>query len=475
MPVAGFIGTYQLKLDATTREVATGESVDMPQVDLTVNVFANRPIGPLTDIDSAGNRVYTNSAGGGATGLTAHAIDPDAIDSVTYSLTNNAGGRFVINANTGVVTAASNLSNTDVGTFTVGVRATSTDGSTAEQDFSIAVAAPTYAQQNVLGPLNTWSPAGGPVWAQNSYVTGWAFNAGGSAPGGYVQKTFNVVAGQEYSLWATFFMQSWEGDSHQYGYTQVISNTGASIYYDGFSMFTFRGSTGSGHNSYTTFTAQTTGTYTIRVGNTGADGVYQGTDFNLTGASITGATSQLITPLVLDLQHDGVHTVGLDNGVAFDVDGNGVLERTAWVAPDDGLLVLDLNHDGLINDGRELFGSGTAMLDNGVAATDGFQALAQYDGNLDGVIDALDDVFAQLQVWVDRNTNGQTDAGELISLEDAGVLSIDLRYETSDATNNDNLLALQGNYLGTDGQQHHLVDVSFATAPLPLVESEPVL
>jgi hypothetical protein len=126
-------------------------------------------------------------------------------------------------------------------------------------------------------------------------------------------------------------------------------------------------------------------------------------------------------------------------------------------------LVLDLNHDGLINDGRELFGSGTAMLDNGVAALDGFEALAQYDGNLDGVIDAQDDVFAQLQVWVDRNTDGKTDAGELVSLADAGVLSIDLRYETSDATNNDNLLALQSTYLGSDGQQHEFVDVSFLT------------
>lgn len=45
---------------------------------------------------------------------------------------------------------------------------------------------------------------------------------------------------------------------------------------------------------------------------------------------------------------------------------------------DDGLLAIDLNGDGIINDGSELFGSSTAMPDGSIARL-GFEALAQYD------------------------------------------------------------------------------------------------
>jgi hypothetical protein len=50
--------------------------------------------------------VVENSAIGTTLGITALASDPDGTDVVTYSLTNDAGGRFAIDANTGVVTVA---------------------------------------------------------------------------------------------------------------------------------------------------------------------------------------------------------------------------------------------------------------------------------------------------------------------------------------------------------------------------------
>jgi hypothetical protein len=85
----------------------------------------------------------------------------------------------------------------------------------------------------------------------------------------------------------------------------------------------------------------------------------------------------------------------------------------------DGLLVMDLNGDGKIGDGRELFGSAT-VLKTGETATDGFKALRDLDDNQDGVIDATDAAFAKLKVWVDANGNGETDEGELKSLQDGG-------------------------------------------------------
>ena len=66
----------------------------------------------------------------------------------------------------------------------------------------------------------------------------------------------------------------------------------------------------------------------------------------------------VVSPLVLDLDGDGVETAGVNNNwVMFDLDGDGVKNRTGWLRPDDGFLVFDRDGDGLINNGREMFGN----------------------------------------------------------------------------------------------------------------------
>ena len=208
------------------------------------------------------------------------------------------------------------------------------------------------------------------------------------------------------------------------------------------------------------------------VDDTSTDILHSKIDVSVNGGSTPYSANQgeikaTWTPLVLDLNHDGVHTLGTDAGVAFDVSGHGP-SVTGWVSAQDGLLVLDLNQDGLINDGSELFGSSTRLPDS-TLAPDGFAALRPYDFNMDEVIDAQDDVFSQLQVWVDSNSDGQTDAGELLSLADAGVAAIALGYQASSATQNGNQLALVGSYLGTDGQFHEMIDVIFAHLNVPVL------
>jgi hypothetical protein len=127
------------------------------------------------------------------------------------------------------------------------------------------------------------------------------------------------------------------------------------------------------------------------------------------------AEDMTFDPLVLDLDGDGVETLGKDAGVHFDHDGNGFAELTGWAAKDDGLLVFDRNSDGRINDGSELFGNNT-RLENGQLASNGFAALADLDHNRDGKIDDQDDAFVQLRIWKDANSNGQVDANELLTL-----------------------------------------------------------
>ena len=55
--------------------------------------------------------------------------------------------------------------------------------------------------------------------------------------------------------------------------------------------------------------------------------------------------------------------------------------------------------------------------------------MAQYDANGDGVLDAGDPVFSELVAWSDTVVrDGKVTPGELSSLPDLRVLSIDLSY-----------------------------------------------
>lgn len=111
------------------------------------------------------------------------------------------------------------------------------------------------------------------------------------------------------------------------------------------------------------------------------------------------------SPLVIDLNGDGVGSYKLKNGVYFDLDNNGFKEKTAWAHYQDGLLALDLNGNGTIDNGAELFGNHTKLKD-GTLATNGFDALAQYDDNGDGVINNKDRVWKNLLVWQDKVNDG---------------------------------------------------------------------
>jgi hypothetical protein len=113
---------------------------------------------------------------------------------------------------------------------------------------------------------------------------------------------------------------------------------------------------------------------------------------------VKGTVSIIRDPLLMDLDDAGIRTVDTQSGMHFDLHGDGFKEITAWVARGDGMLVLDANGNGQLDHGGELFGDAT-HLPNGRAAAAGFEALAQYDSNADGKIDAEDPIWSQLGVW----------------------------------------------------------------------------
>jgi hypothetical protein len=170
----------------------------------------------------------------------------------------------------------------------------------------------------------------------------------------------------------------------------------------------------------------------------------------------------LSTPLVLDLNGDGVQTTHLTSGVQFDLNADGVKETTGWTAGGDGLLAIDLNGDGQINDGSELFGS-SFKLGDGSLAKDGFEALESLDSNHDGVVNGSDQLFASLEVWVDTNNDGISDKGELHSLSDLGITQFNLNADVITELNHGNLLGLVSSYETSDGQSHTVADVWFRT------------
>jgi hypothetical protein len=157
------------------------------------------------------------------------------------------------------------------------------------------------------------------------------------------------------------------------------------------------------------------------------------------GGEWTDSTCSCYSPILIDVAGNGFNLTDANGGVMFDLNATGTTEQISWTAADsdDALLVLDRNANGIIDNGRELFGSSTPQpyLASG-ETKNGFRALALFDnaengGNADGQIDSRDSVYVSLRLWQDRNHNGISEGGELQSLASSGVRLIELKYRES--------------------------------------------
>ncbi|MFZ5644511.1 MAG: hypothetical protein ACOY46_13055 [Bacillota bacterium] len=158
--------------------------------------------------------------------------------------------------------------------------------------------------------------------------------------------------------------------------------------------------------------------------------------------SIRAGDAAAIDPLVINF--DGAASELTSTKFSFDLDCDGNDDQISFVGRGSGFLALDLNEDGVINNGGELFGPGTG---------NGFSELALYDEDGNGWIDEGDTVFDRLRIW----TKDESGKDTLFALAQKGIGAIYLGNINTPFSMKDQSNTLQaqmartGIYLKEDG------------------------
>lgn len=193
-----------------------------------------------------------------------------------------------------------------------------------------------------------------------------------------------------------------------------------------------------------------------------AEQLVQLNDSSWTGSLEVRSASVMISsflmfadPVVLDMNGDGLHLRGAEDGVSFDMAGTGTRQQTGFVRGDDALLYLDRDGNGLLDDGKELFGD-----QEGDAH--GFAELSKYDGNGDGWIDASDAAYDELKVFQDWNSDGVNQPDESRTLVEAGVERIAVASRaTHEVDAGGNIIGRAGAFVCRDGSEGRAYDIWF--------------
>lgn len=175
------------------------------------------------------------------------------------------------------------------------------------------------------------------------------------------------------------------------------------------------------------------------------------------------ASFGLLSPIILDLDGDGVEMNSIKKSKAsFDMNGDGLADDTGWTGTGDGFLVIDRNNDGKITHASELSFAGEDK-----NAKSDLEALAALDSNGDRVIDGKDARFKELKVWVDADSDGVTDAGELKTLDEVGITSIGLSARNLEGTAKvgDNVLISTSTFTRSNGSTGTVGNAALAYKP----------
>jgi hypothetical protein len=176
-------------------------------------------------------------------------------------------------------------------------------------------------------------------------------------------------------------------------------------------------------------------------------------EFYTQNTSVEQTVQALKDPLVLNFKGGAAELT--DEKFSFDLDCDGSMDQMSFVSPDSGLLALDRNGDGKVNDGSELFGTRSG---------DGFADLANYDDDANGWIDENDEIYDKLRIWT-KDSDGND---QLLALGVKGVGAIYLGNVSTDFALKDDANATNGAirssgvYLNEDGTSGTIQHVDFA-------------
>ena len=173
------------------------------------------------------------------------------------------------------------------------------------------------------------------------------------------------------------------------------------------------------------------------------------------------------TPIIIKLNQGPMALTNPMDGVWFDINNDGTLERVAWTqfGSCTAFLAYDENGNGIIDSAAELIGDCTDVPGRH-SFKNGFEVLRYFDtwnmgGNSDGVIDDGDEIYPKLLLWIDLNHNGFSEANELLELSDY-IQSLDWTYKVSERRDKwGNLLRWRGKIYFIDagkGRQEYAWD-----------------
>lgn len=163
--------------------------------------------------------------------------------------------------------------------------------------------------------------------------------------------------------------------------------------------------------------------------------------------------------IVINLSDDGLQTLPASNNLLFSFDQK-VKVATEWPTGNAGFLVK--SYDGV---NIELLGY-RYIKTNRQFADSGFDALANLDVYANKKVDEADMDFANLYVWLDKNQNGIVEEGELHSLKQLGIKSIELNSVTNKNQKvNQSTIIKQGQFTREDGSKGTFVDINLYQNP----------
>jgi len=174
-----------------------------------------------------------------------------------------------------------------------------------------------------------------------------------------------------------------------------------------------------------------------------------------------GETVTLEAPIVLDLDGASIETFDMwQSSTWFDIDGDGITDRTSWIGKTEAFLFRDRNHDGLMSGIAEM-----SFIDDALEGRSDLDGLRILDSNDDGAISIDDDRFNELYLWQDRDADGIAKADEVLSLADAGIRLLDLNATTVDGdwAFGDTVVVNRGSYTRVDGTRLCYADVALTS------------